>query len=95
MDSAEEVEAPGPSWKDKGKGPAQDDSEEEVEVALDSRTVKRRRFNDDLSFLSPRDSSAHTDPAPEEQVLDDGHKTLPVPSGVCILTPSLYAYDFT
>ena len=88
---------PGPSRKDKGKARAAADEEEEVELELDSRTVKRRRFNEDLDFLAPRGSSAAVMPAPEEQpsrAADEGASPLPVPSAVCSGFDISYKYIF-
>ena len=72
--------------REKGKGRAQDSSEEEeIEVPLDSRTVKRRRFNEDMSFLTPRDSPVYATPAPDEHPFSEAHElnAMPVPSAVC------------
>ncbi|RPD67459.1 hypothetical protein L226DRAFT_477930 [Lentinus tigrinus ALCF2SS1-7] len=75
--------SPSPS-KDKGKGRAQEDGRDEDDVLLNPRAQKRRRFDEDLSYLESRSQSLsvltpNDEPVPS-QVGEDLPEALPTPS---------------
>lgn len=88
------VEEEGASLKaDKGKGHAREGGDDEEGIAVNARAQKRRRFEEDFSYLSPRAPPAlvpatsgedrHLHPAEE----DAG--TFPVPSTVSRMQASI------
>ncbi|TFK94900.1 hypothetical protein K466DRAFT_535073 [Polyporus arcularius HHB13444] len=70
--------------KDKGKGRARENGSDDEDAPLNRRAQKRRRFDDDMSYLDPRSQSVPL-PLPIEgdiplQAEDDLPGTLPTPS---------------
>nr|VWP01992.1 Uncharacterized protein [Ganoderma boninense] len=69
---------------DKGKGRARESGDEEGEIAVDSRAGKRRRFDEDFSYLDPGAlpdlASAPSGEDPHSHPAEEDSGTFPVPS---------------